>query len=201
MAARGYALLAVGFTLVAPSAFAQNLQIAPLASYRSGGSFSLPSSGLIVRPKSGFAYGGTVDLAIKPTWRVELAYSRQETNVDGGFGRRLGITLENYFVGLQEERGAEENAKSRPFGTLLLGATRFVPDFPADAETFPAAGFALGMKLFPAKNFGLRFEGRGIMTFVTTNGGSLCGNGTCYLNSSGSSFWQWEFSGGAIIAF
>lgn len=193
----GLALL--GFA-AAPT-HAQTVQLSGVASYRSGGSFSLPTTGLVVRLDPKLAVGGAVDLAIHPTWRLELAYSRQPTKVDGPFGARLGVTVENYLAGLQEERGAADQTKSRPFGTLLVGATRVVPDFGAGAKTFPAAGLALGTKYFPTKNVGLRLEGRGIMTFTTTSGGALCGSGLCYLNYSGSSFWQWDFGGGLVLAF
>jgi hypothetical protein len=192
----------VGVGLMAPLAHAETLQISPLASYRSGGSFSLATSGLVVRPDPTLALGGTLDLVVAPTWRVELAYSRQDTKMDGPYGARLGLAIENYFVGLQEERGADQDAKTRPFGTLLVGATRFVPDFAANSKTEPAVGLALGFKYLPTRNLGLRFEGRGIMTFTNSTGAVLCGgNGTCFFNSSGSTFWQWEALGGLILAF
>ena len=195
------ALLLLVLALLAPSAFAQSVQIAPVVSYRSGGSFSLPTTSLVVRPDSDMALGGTVDISFKPTWRLELAYSRQQTKIDGPYGGRLGVNVENYFVGLQEELGAELDTKTRPFGTILVGMTRFVPDFPANERTNPAAGLALGFKYLPSKHVGLRLEGRGVMTFTAATGDALCGGGTCYLNYSGSTFWQWEFSAGAIIGF
>jgi len=177
------------------------VQIAPFAGYHFGGSLWSETFDRKFSLKSGLDYGGTIDIALGESWRFELLYLRQDTTLEsaGFVGSGFDITVERYMVGLEEEKG-EGSVKA--FGTILAGATRFVPDF-ADAspEFYFSAGLSLGVKSFFTRNVGLRLEGRAFYTVVDGGGEAFCGPGQCLFSFSGSGLWQGDLSGGLIIAF
>jgi hypothetical protein len=110
------------------------------------------------------------------------------------------VTIERYLAGFQEEKG--EGGTVRWFGTVWLGATRFVPGLGGyDATTKFGGGVGLGVKMFFAKNVGLRLEARGFYTLVKGEGGAFCVNGQCLFAFSGTGLWQGDVSGGLILAF
>jgi hypothetical protein len=204
------ATLVFAISLVATSAHAQGfggvdegptVQLAPFAGYQFGGSVQ---SELLERKfsfKSGLDYGGTIDIALGESWRLELLYLRQETSLEsaGLTGNTFDITIERYMIGLQEEKG-EGSVKA--FGVLLAGATRFVPAFADDgSKLYFSAGLSLGVKSFFTRNVGLRLEGRAFYTVVDSGGAAFCGSGQCLFTFSGSGIWQGDLSGGLIIAF
>lgn len=191
-------LAALAFVAAAPAA-AQSVQITPWAGYAYGGSVRDAEFDESYSFDAAFAYGGAVNFRIGETWRFELLYSRQETKLQGGLGASYDVTIERYLAGFQEEKG-EENV--RWFGTVWLGATRFIPGLGNfDSETKFGGGVGLGVKTFFAKNVGLRLEARGLYTLVKGDGGVLCANGTCLFSFSGNGLWQGDVSAGLILAF
>lgn len=174
------------------------VQLAPFAGLQYGGHVESLDFQRVYDFDSGLAYGGTLDLSLGEAFRFELLYSRQDTELKASGLPSFEIGLERYMVGIQEEKGE----KTRYFGTFLAGATRFKPKQDVlESLTKPAIGFALGAKFMPARNVGLRFEARGFLTFVESNGGMLCANGHCLFNFNGKTFWQGDVTGGLILAF
>lgn len=190
--------------LAPPRVEAQTVQVSPFGSFEFGGSLSSPVFESIFHLGSSFGYGGTVDIAVAKSWRVELLYTRQQTDLfesGGGSGPRFDLTVERYMVGIQEEKG-EEGGKTRFFGVFLLGATRLVPtlgQYGSDSRF--TLGLALGVKLFVSKSVGFRFEGRGFFTPVESGASMICSSGTCLFGASGSGLFQGDLSAGLIIAF
>jgi hypothetical protein len=183
---------------------AQTVQISPFGSFAFGGHLSSPVFESVYSIGSSLGYGGTVDIAIAKSWRVELLYSRQDTELaasHGGSGPRFDLAVERYMVGIEEEKG-EEGGKTRPFGVFLLGATRLNPALPqyGSSSSF-TLGLALGVKLLLSKNVGFRFEGRGFYTPVETNATLVCNNGQCLFGANGSGLFQGDVSAGLVIAF
>jgi len=177
------------------------VQIAPFAGYQFGGSVWSEALDRQYSFKSGLDYGGTIDIALGESWRVELLYLRQATSLEsaGVTGPSFDVTIERYMIGLEEEKG---EGSVKVFGVLLAGATRFVPAFAdAGSEVYFSAGLSLGVKSFFTKNVGLRLEGRGFYTVVQGGGGAFCGAGQCFFSFSGSGIWQGDVSAGLIIAF
>jgi opacity protein-like surface antigen len=175
------------------------VQITPFASYAFGGSVR----DAVLDDKRSFdaalAYGGALSFPMSEGWRFELLYSRQPTKLAGGLGPSFDVTIERYLAGFQEEKG---EGKARWFGSVWLGATRFVPGLDGfDSETKFGGGVGLGVKTFFAKNVGLRLEGRGFYTLVKGEGGAFCVNGSCLFAFSGSGLWQGDVSAGLILAF
>ena len=193
--------LALAATLLgATHARAQSVQITPIVGYAFGGSAWDSAREKSYSFDSALAYGGAVNFSISPTWRFELLYSRQPTALSGeGLSPSFDVTIERYLAGFQEEKG-EGNV--RWFGTVWFGATRFVPgqgDF--GSETKFSAAVGLGVKTFPVKNVGLRFEARGFYTLVKSDGSAFCVNGSCLFAFSGTGLWQGDVSAGLILAF
>jgi hypothetical protein len=177
------------------------VQIAGFAGYQFGGSVWSNLLDQKLSFKSGLDYGGTVDLKIGQTWRFEVYYSRQDTELEGADLGEPGfdVKIERLMVGLQEEKG-EENVKW--FGTLLAGATRYSPgDGDLSSDTRFSAGLGLGVKSFFSKNVGLRLEGHVFFTSVEGDGGVFCTAGQCAFRYSGSGLWQGDLAAGLIVAF
>ena len=205
----GLGLALIGSLLLSPSPLeaqgfqedeGPKVQIAPFAGYQFGGSIWSELTERQYSFKSGLDYGGTIDFSLGETWRLELLYLRQETQLEssGVIGPAFDVTIERYMVGIEEEKG---EGSVKVFGVLLAGATRFVPGFDAGSEVYFSAGLSLGVKSFFTRNIGLRLEGRGFYTRVEGGGGVFCTVGTCLFSFSGSGIWQGDVSGGLIIAF
>ena len=201
------ATLLSGATLLipAPSA-AQNfgqdepptLQIAPFVGYQFGGSVFSEVLDRTVSLESAMSWGGSIDIAISQSWRLELYYSRQDTQLEALFVP-FDVGGERYMIGIMEEKG---EGSVKVFGTLLLGAARLVPgDGDLGSETYFSAGLGLGVKSFFTKNIGLRLEGHGFYTVVDSGGGMFCTAGTCLFSFSGRGLWQGDVAAGLIIAF
>jgi len=198
------ALLALAVLAVTARVEAQTVEVSPFGSFEFGGYLSSPTFESVYSIGSSFGYGGTVDIAIAKSWRVELLYSRQTTDLvasGGGSGPRFDLAVERYMVGIEEEKG-EEEGKTKFFGVFLMGATRLNPSLPQyGSDTAFTLGLSLGIKLLLSKSVGFRFEGRGFYTPVETNASMICRNGNCLFGASGSGLFQGDLSAGLIIAF
>lgn len=195
LAAAALLLLAAGETR------AQSVQVSPFASYAFGGSVRDTFVGDSRPFGSGLAWGGALSFPVSQNWRFELLYSRQETELEGGLAVPFAVTVERYMAGFQEEKG-EVGDRTRWFGTVWGGATRFVPGLEGfDSATQFTAGVGLGAKRYFSKNVGMRLEARGYFTLVETEGGMFCNGGTCLFAFSGSGLWQGDLTGGLILAF
>jgi hypothetical protein len=186
---------------VAAGARAQSVQLTGFGGWDFGGSVRDTAFDQDRSFEAALAYGGAVSVPIGESWRFELLYSRQETRIEGGLAPAFDVTIERYLGGFQEEKPLGEG-RARWFGTVWLGATRFVPGLGGfDAETKFGAGLGLGVKTFFGKNVGLRFETRGYWTLVSGEGGVACVNGDCLFAFSGKGLWQGDASAGLILAF
>jgi hypothetical protein len=195
------AAAAAGLLLaLAAGARAQSVQISPFAGYAFGGSVRDVVLGDSRSFDAALAYGGALSFRISESWRFELLYSRQPTQIEGGLAAPFDVTIERYLAGFQEEKGPDERV--RWFGSVWLGATRFVPGLEGyDSETKFGGGVGLGVKTFFGENVGLRFEARGFYTLVKGEGGMACANGTCLFAFSGKGLWQGDVSAGLILGF
>jgi len=186
---------------VAAGARAQSVQVTGFGGWDFGGSVRDTAFDESRSFEAALAYGGAVSFPISESWRFELLYSRQETQLEDGLAPAFDVTIERYLGGFQEEKPLGEG-RARWFGTVWLGATRFVPGLGGfEAQTKFGAGLGLGVKTYFGKNVGLRFETRGYWTLVSGEGGMACVNGNCLFAFSGSGLWQGDVSGGLILAF
>ncbi|HJS57881.1 MAG TPA: hypothetical protein VKA01_07240 [Vicinamibacteria bacterium] len=200
-------------TLVLPLAAAQanaqggavlgeeTVELTPFVGYRTGGGFSVIEGGPGFDIENSVSYGGLIDFNLKSNnFKIEVLYSRQHSRVQAEvlLGSEFGdLAVEYYQAGVLQEVG---NAGARWYIGVLLGGTRFVPRG-FDGETYFSGSIGGGLKFFPSKRFGLRFDGRAYATFTSGSAGAFCSNGRCVFAYSGSTFWQGDFTGGLIIAF
>jgi hypothetical protein len=177
----------------------QKAQLAPFAGWAFGGTVRDTVNGRERSFDATVVYGGALDLRLSDGWNVELLYSRQPTQLEGGLFPEVDVTLERYLAGVQEEKGSD---KYRWFGTFYLGASRFDPGLSAfGSELRFTGGLGLGGKAFLSRSVGLRFEARGFYTVVEAEGGFICADGTCLFSFSGRGLWQGDVSAGLVLAF
>jgi hypothetical protein len=200
LARRAALLVALAAPLVDPRAQAGEIELQPFIGLQYGGSFASPA-GVPFSFDESADYGATLDVALAPTWRLELLFSRQETELKPPTGGpTFPQTVERYMVGIQEE--PETDGPFRFFGVALLGATRLVPGLAGvDSELRFAVGLSLGTKVPASSRFGLRLEARGFYTVVDSGGAVFCTNGTCLFRFSGSGIWQGDVTAGVILRF
>lgn len=94
--------------------------------------------------------------------------------------------------------------RKRPFLGLTVGGTRLdAKTSDVDDEWAFSAGISGGMKYFFNDRVGLRFEGRGLLSFFRSSGAIFCGfpPGQCAFTVSGSNFAQLNVLAGLIVRF
>ncbi|HET6899292.1 MAG TPA: hypothetical protein VFK70_13125, partial [Vicinamibacteria bacterium] len=118
-------LVVFAVLLVTRGAAGADVELAPFAGVQFPGSVTSVAAGRPVSLGIGLDYGATADIELVPGWRAELMYSRQTTELSDHPGvPSLGLKMERYLVGIQEEKG---EPPLRFFGVFLLGLTRFAP--------------------------------------------------------------------------
>jgi len=182
----------------------EKVELTPFYGYRTGGGFSaqVGDQTLSFGLESDASYGGIVDFNLhKDNFKFEVLYSRQQTRVSTDRllepGSSLPLNVEYLLAGLSQEVG---NPKGRFFVSALIGASRFSPQG-FDSVTKFAGALGAGFKVFPSRHVGLRFDARAYISLVSGSGGAFCNGGTCLFAFSGSTLWQWDFTGGLILAF
>ena len=182
---------------------AGEVELSPFAGLQYGGHLQSTADDARFSFNESGVLGATMDIALDDRWRVELLYSRQETELQSS-ARRVRASfpqvVERYMVGIQEE--PETDGPFRFFGVALLGATRLVPGLSGiDSELRFAAGLGLGTKVPASGRFALRLEARGFYTVVDSGGAVFCSNGTCLFRFSGSGIWQGDVTAGVVLRF
>ncbi len=192
-------MAAVAGPVLCPArAGAADVEVAPFAGLRYGGSFNSTASGHRVSMGTGFEYGATLDVVIGESWGVELLYSREESALSNP-GPSLDMKIERYMAGVREEKG---EGRTRFIGVFLLGLTRFAPGFDGfDADERFTVGVGLGGKIFLSERFGLRAEARGFYVIVESGAGIACIDGSCLFRYHASGLWQGDVTAGVVIAF
>jgi hypothetical protein len=181
----------------------ENVELVPFIGYRTGGSLSGHVENTVrdFGIKNATSYGGVIDVSLhQGNFKIEGLYSRQTTEIESAgllVPNGLNLSVEYLQAGILQESGSE---RGRFYISVLLGATRFNP-VGYDSETKFSTSIGGGLKLFPTTHVGLRFDARAFLTFVNTDVGGVCANGTCLLSFSGSHLWQGDFTAGLILAF
>jgi len=195
----GLILVVVAVLVATRGAEGGDVELAPFAGVQFPGSVTSVAAGRPVSLGIGLDYGGTLDIELVPGWRAELMYSRQTTELAGPLDvPTLGLKMERYLAGIQEEKG---EPPLRFFGVFLLGLTRFAPGLRGfDSEVRFTLGLSLGLKRALSERLGLRLEGRGFFVNVNSGAGVVC-RGGCLFVFHGSGLWQGDLTGGLTLAF
>ena len=186
-----------------PNITHESVEIIPFGGARTGGGVTgeLDGASREFGFGSGASYGGVLDFNLhKNNFKLELLYSRQRTEIESAnllVRDGLKLNIEYLQGGLLQEVGSE---KSRFYVSVLLGASRFSPEG-FDSETKFSLSLGGGLKFFPSRHVGLRFDARAFLSFVKSDVGGVCANGRCIFSYSGSHMTQGDFTGGLILAF
>ncbi len=159
-------------------AFAQaQIQITPIAGYRTSGSLSAADRDFLddanVEVDRSSVFGVIVDIPFgRSGFGLELLANRQESalTIDPGLfepTETLGdVELTYVHGGIYYEW---QGGQVVPFIAATGGVTRIDPKFSGvEVEDRASASFGGGVKIFFNQNFGLRLEGRGYWTDLNT---------------------------------
>jgi hypothetical protein len=193
-----------------PTVARARLDVTAFAGYRFGGQFDVPDSTQNADVKNDGSYGVSLGFRRADAGmydeadRFELFYSRQPTHLGANpVVGPAGVTVEYLHFGASKELVREG---ARPYLLGAFGATRMSLDAPgASDDTRFSLSMAMGV-LFPVRErFSLRLEGRGYLTFLSSDSSVFCASGSsggaCSIRASGSSLLQFELLAGASFGF
>lgn len=184
-------------SMAATPALAQRIEITPFVGYQFGGELAeIGDETAALDLDQSTTWGLVFDFAITDKDMVELYYSSQSTNLDGGTGGSPSAGVDYFHIG-----AIHEYAPSRPLNPYVgftLGATRF--DVPGGNDTQFSGGLSIGAKMTVSDHLGFRFDGR---VFGTSTGSNPigCVGEVCFGYPDSSIFWQYTVNAGVIIRF
>jgi hypothetical protein len=218
------ALAALGALLSAPGwAQDQRLEISGNAGWTfsdgvssSGGAITVPGAGTFnsIDPKDSFSWGLTAGYNFTENWELEFQYDQQQSKLEanGTATREIGDFKISTYHGVFAYNFGDSRASARPFVFFGAGATSY------PGVTFTGLGgvtrqtesksqfsgsFGLGVKVYPAKNAGIRLQGRWTPTYIKSDpGGWWCDPyWGCYVVSNAQYSNQFELTGGITLRF
>ena len=161
-----------------------------------------------VGPKDAFSWGARLGFNLTPNVELGFLFASQSTDLEatGVVNRSIPETVYNYH-GYFAYNFGDTDAKVRPYVLGGLGATQYGSlDTAAGqigGETQFSTTWALGLKMFPSKNVGIRLETRWTPTYIKTDpAGYWCDPyWGCYTVGDPEYSNQFELSGGIILRF
>lgn len=149
------------------------------------------------------SFGVMVDFGVFKQGNLHLLLSHQQSTLDGedqyGNDFSFDMDIDYIHVGTSYEFGPE---KLRKYFGMTLGATYYDAKGVSQEDSFAfSASFGGGLKWWLSPRLGIRFDGRGYVSFATTDGGAVCGNGSCVVEFSSDGWGQLELSTGLLIRF
>jgi outer membrane protein with beta-barrel domain len=205
-------LLLLAAPCVAPSAEAAAglVELTPYYGYRFGGEFNdieFGGSGDL-EIEDGSAYGVILSFNVNPNAQIDLQWSHQSTELDGGGGGFLsGSKIFDMDVDLWQVggnfTGGTPNDPVRGFVGFSLGVTDFQPQSSAlEGDSQFSFTFYGGAKIHLAKHLGLRLQGQWISTYIDSDDEVFCDPfGFCYVATTSDYLSQFEVSAGLAIKF
>jgi len=177
-------------------------EFTPFISGIVGGSFHDETTGADLEIKPSAAGGFIVSFPWESNSQLEFYVSRQPTEVrpETGPGPRFDLNVNYYHVGgtvlLEPHRNLQ------PYFAATAGATHFDPGGDLDSEFRFSFSAGLGIKYPVSERLALRLEGRGFATFMESDSTVFCNlPGTCKINVSGSTLFQWQALLGLAFRF
>lgn len=177
------------------------VELTPLAGFRFGGSFEDNTTGQDMDADEGAAFGLIVDVPAAGDTEYELFYSFQRTKLKGD-GIFAGGTLLDLDIHYLHAGGLLlfPRERARPFVGGGLGVTWFSPrGFGLDSDIRFSLSLGGGVKIPVSERIGLRFEGRGFLTFLPASTDLFCvssGGAACDVRVRGDVFGQVELLAG-----
>jgi hypothetical protein len=167
-----------------------------------------------IDPKDSVNYGGRLGFMVTPNVEVGGLFSLQSTTLQLGGIVTADVGDEKIYNyhGYVAYNFGESDAKVRPYILGGLGATQFggVTIHIGDrsdtvgGNTQFSTTWALGLKMFPGPNFGIRMEARWTPTYIKSDAaGWWCDPywGYCYVVGNAQYANQFDFGGGIVLRF
>lgn len=202
-AAFGAMLLATAGTAAAQSpADYKKWEITPFFGYMAGGEFENPLTNTDRDLDEDNNFGVIFNAAVDQWRHYELLYTQQSTKIGGA----TPIDLDIQYLQIGGTVSNPDAERVIPYFGLTVGAARFSPDQPGlDDETKFAFTIAGGFKVPITEHIGVRFDARGYVSLLDTDGNIFCvsddGVGTCAVRTKSDTLFQYSAALGLIIAF
>jgi hypothetical protein len=169
---------------------------------------SIDESPIQVGPKDAFSWGARLGFNLTPNTEIGFLFGAQSTDLEatGVINRTVPQNVWNYH-GYFAYNFGDPDAAVRPYLLGGLGATQYSSLNTAagsiGGETQFSSTWALGLKMFPGRTFGLRLEGRWTPTYIKSDPeGYWCDPyWGCYTVGDAEFSNQFELSGGIILRF
>ncbi len=201
-------LIALVLLIAAPAAWSDEppvFQTALHGGYRAGGSLEDADTAAERDFEEGSSFALALELRYAPgdDRYYQLWYSRQGSEVDDDV-TSYDVDIEYLHVGGTLPFGGYERAQ--PYFAAGLGATRFSSSSAgADNRTHFSGSMAFGLAVPLGRSVALRFEARGYLTLVDTDGAIFCKSdldgGVCRVVASSSTIFQAEALAGIAFRF
>ncbi len=161
-----------------------------------------------VDPKDAFSWGARLGFMVSSNVEMGGLFNLQKTDLEasGIINRSVPQSVYNYHGYLAYNFG-DSDAKARPYILGGLGATQFgaLKTAAGDigGQTKFSSTWALGVKLYPGRNVGIRLEGRWTPTYVKSDAaGYWCDPyWGCYTLANAQYANQFEVVGGINLRF
>jgi hypothetical protein len=179
-------------TLCAGRAYAQTVELSPIAGTRAGGDLFEVAAGRALDVDFAPVVGGALNVDLGDGLSFEGIYSHQWAKEAG-----YRLSVDHYLAGGRQEFGS---GRARPFLSGLLGLTRYAANGDGEIRFTIAAGG--GLKVSMQRHLGLRLDSRVSTTFVDAEARAVaCSPGLCLVAGNAALVWQMEFTGGLIVIF
>jgi opacity protein-like surface antigen len=165
-------------------------------------------SAVRVDPKDAFSWGVRLGFMVSPNVEVGGLFNMQKTDLEASGIVNISVPQSIYnYHGYVAYNFGEADAKARPYVLGGLGATQYgalktsVGDI--GGQTKFSSTWALGLKLYPGRNVGIRLEGRWTPTYIKSDAaGYWCDPyWGCYTIADAQYANQFELSGGITLRF
>lgn len=201
------ALFAAG-AAAAPARAQGVVEITPYYGYRFGGGFNDINGSGDLEIQDGDAYGLILSFNVNPNAQIDLQYSHQTTELDGGGGGFLsGSKITDLDVDLWQVggnfTGGHPKDPVRGFVGFSVGVTDFQPEGSGlEGDSQFSFTFYGGAKIGLAKHLGLRLQGQWISTYISSSDHVFCDPfGFCYVATTSDYMSQFELAAGLTFKF
>ena len=201
----------VVLALAAGSARAEpvRMEITPFAGFRIAGDLDTGLEGEDGKPGNtddGASWGIGIGLYRDPEGFYELLYSRRDAGLDVPGAAIQGTDVRIEYLHLGGTLLLPQPAGYTGYISVTLGLTRLDADAGGfDSEHKFSASFGGGLRFPLTDTLHATLGARGYMTLVDSDTGLVCvsdgGEAGCLLRSSGSTFWEAEFTAGLAFRF
>jgi Outer membrane protein beta-barrel domain len=189
---------------------APRFEATPWVGYRFGGSFDVTNedgsdSNRSIDLDGDTSFGLDLGLYRDHNSFYEVLYSRQQTGVDSSDPALSGLDVNVEYLHFGGTLLFDEEYWFVPYLSLTVGATHLDPGGGYDDETKFSASLGGGVRMPFSDRVSATLGARGYLTFIGSETKLFCssinGQGTCLLQSSGSTFFQGEAQLGLTFKF